>query len=189
MALEIQEWLWDNIGWKIRNVYRSIKNVIRWLPVIWKDKDWDDWYIYTILETKLKHQAKYIGDRDWHTESKRDAERMMLCARLIQKIKEEEYDGEYMDYHISNYHWDDIEDDPDHKILRIEEVSNNFNDYFLKHPLEYKRVVTNLDNQIFKFKSIDDVQRIAMNISHNRQKRARKLLFTLLERNIERWWD
>lgn len=182
-------WFYENIGYRFKYAYNSICNIIRWIPILWKDRDWDGWYIYTILETKLKHQAKYIGDRDIHTEAKRDAERMMLCVRLIKKIKEEDFESEYMDHHISNYHWDDIEGDPDHKQLRIEEVSNTYNDFFLKYPLEYKRVVTNPNKQIFMFESVDDVQRIAMNISYNRQNRARKILFTLLERNIERWWD
>lgn len=186
---QVSEWLWHNIGWKIRDVYRSIKNVIKWLPVIWKDRDWDDWYIFEILKTKLKHQAKYIGDRDRHTNAKYNSERMMLCVRLIEKIQDEFYSMEYMDYHVSNYHWDDIEDEPDCKRLRIEEISNNFNDYFLKYPLEYKRVINNPDKQMFRFESIDDVQRIAMNISRNRQIRAKKILFTLLERHIECWWD
>jgi len=57
-------WLYENIGYRFKYVYNSIKNIIRWFPIIWKDRDYDDWYIYTILETKLKHQAKYIGDRD-----------------------------------------------------------------------------------------------------------------------------
>jgi hypothetical protein len=30
---------------------------------------------------------------------------------------------------------------------------------------------------------------IAINISHINHDRARKLLFKILEKNIERWWD
>jgi hypothetical protein len=185
----MRDWFHYNIRYPIRYFFTGVRNIIRWIPVIWRDRDWDGWYIFTILETKIKHQAKYIGDRDFHTEAKRDAERMMLCVKLIRKLKEQEFDGEYMDYHVSNYHWDDCDDMPGMKQLRIEEISNNYNEYFLKHPLEYKRVVNNPDKQIFKFESVNDVQRIAMNISLNRHARARKILFTLLERNIERWWD
>ena len=72
----------------IRYFINSVKNIIRWFPIIWKDRDWDGWYIYTILETKIKHQAEYIGSKDRHVEAKRDAERMMTCVRLIQKVKD-----------------------------------------------------------------------------------------------------
>ncbi len=104
------DYYWKNLGWRFREFSRNIKNLIRWFPVIWKDRDWDDHYIWEILKFKLKNQAKYIGDRDIHTSAKYDAQRMMLCVRLIDKIQEEYYSMEYMDYHESNYNWLDIDD-------------------------------------------------------------------------------
>lgn len=187
--IQISKWLWDNIGWQIRNIYRSIKNLIRWFPVICKDRDWDQHFIWEILKTKLKHQSQYIGDRDFHTRAKYDSERMLWCVRLINKIQEETYSSEYMDYHKSNYNWLDIEDKPDYKQLEIKEISNNFNDYFLKHPLEYKRVINNPSTQIWPIKDVNESNRIAMNISYNRERRAKKILFTLLERHIDFWWE
>ena len=177
----------------IRYFINSIKNLIRWFPIIWNDRDWDDWYIYTILETKLKHQAKYIGDKDRHTRAKRDSELMRTCTRLIKKVKEEEYDGEWMDYHTSKYNWLDVPERPDHKRLDIGLVAERFDEYFLKYPSDYRRVVSNQSNQVFRFgndlNDPENKQRIAMNMSMVRQERARKLLFKLLEHNIEKWWD
>jgi hypothetical protein len=37
----------------------------------------------------LEKQAKYIGEREWHTRAKRDAEKMLLCARLA-RIQQED---------------------------------------------------------------------------------------------------
>ena len=181
------------LGQQIRYFINSIKNLIRWAPIIWKDRDWDDWYIYTILETKLKHQAKYIGDKDRHTCAKRDAEVMRTCVRLIKKVKDEEYDGEWMDYHLSEYNWVDIPERPENVRLEISIKTEWFDEYFLKYPLDYKRVISNPSNQIFGFgddlRDPENKQRIAMNMGVLRQERARKLLFKLLERNIEGWWD
>ncbi len=177
----------------IKRKIRQIKNLIRWFPIIYNDADWDGWYIYTILETKIKHQAEYIGGENRHIQAKRDAERMMLCVRLTQKVKEDEYEAKYMDYHNPEYHWLDIPDRPDSKQLVIKQRSECFDEYFLKHPLEYKRVMLNKEHQIFDITgdihSGEVKKRIAMNISHNRQKRAHRILFTLLERNIPLWWD
>jgi len=186
-------WFYKNIGYKFKYVYNSIKNVIRWFPIIWSDRDWDGWYIYTILETKIKHQAKYIGDRDIHTRAKRDAEIMMTCVRLIQKIKEQEYEGEYLDYHKSTFNWLEVPEDPDSVRLEINQVDEWFDKYFLKYPSDYRRVINNPNNQIFKFgddlNDRENKQRIAMNMGRVRQERAHKLLFKLLERNIDLWWD
>jgi hypothetical protein len=183
----------EYILYPIRFMHNRIQNLMRWFPIIWRDRDWDDWYIFTILETKLKHQAKYIGDRDRHTRAKRDAEIIMTCVRLIQKVKEEEYEGEYTEYHETVYNWLDIPDKPDYKKLDIELKSERFDEYYLKYPLDYKRVITNPTNQLFDIdgdKQDKNVkQHIAMNMSRLRQRRAHKLLFKLLERNIECWWD
>ena len=41
----------------------------------------------------------------------------------------------------------------------------------------------------FKREGEKDKKIIAMEIAHENQERAKKLLFRLMENNIERWWD
>jgi hypothetical protein len=187
---KITNWWWDNIGWKIRDIYRSIRSVIRWFPVIWNDRDWDDWYIYKILQTKLKFQSKYIGDRDIHTRAKRDAEVMNTCVRLIDKLMEDFYDMEYLDYHESTFSFVDS-DKPDYKRLEITDTSENFDEFFKKYPLVYKKVLKDGDKNIFSLyeDGVLSKKRIAMNISQINHDRARKLLFNVMGDNINRWWD
>ena len=187
---KINNWWWDNIGWKIRDIYRSIRSVIRWFPVIWNDRDWDDWYIYKILQTKLKFQSKYIGDRDIHTRAKRDAEVMNTCVRLIDKLMGDFYDMEYLDYHESTFSFVDS-DKPDYKRLEITDTSENFDEFFKKYPLVYKKVLKDGDKNIFSLyeDGVLSKKRIAMNISQINHDRARKLLFNVMGDNINRWWD
>ena len=187
---KITNWWWNNIGWKIRDIYRSIRSVIRWFPVIWNDRDWDDWYIYKILQTKLKFQSKYIGDRDIHTRAKRDAEVMNTCVRLIDKLMEDFYDMEYLDYLESTFSFVDS-DKPDYKRLEITDTSENFDEFFKKYPLVYKKVLKDGDKNIFSLyeDGVLSKKRIAMNISQINHDRARKLLFNVMGDNINRWWD
>jgi hypothetical protein len=187
---KITNWWWNNIGWKIRDIYRSIRSVIRWFPVIWNDRDWDDWYIYKILQTKLKFQSKYIGDRDIHTRAKRDAEVMNTCVRLIDKLMGDFYDMEYLNYHESKFSFVDS-DKPDYKRLEITDTSENFDEFFKKYPLVYKKVLKDGDKNIFSLyeDGVLSKKRIAMNISQINHDRARKLLFNVMGDNINRWWD
>lgn len=187
----IKEWLWQNIGWYIREVYRSIRNIIRWMPIIWKDRDWDDWYIFTILQTKLKHQAEYIGREDRYTAAQYDAQRMMTCVRLIEKIKEESYADEYMEYHKLDFGSTPVPG-TDLYSLDITTRWENYDEYFLAYPLDYKRAIKGLGWLPINEPDLTETQRkerIASNMSHNRQKRAKQLLFKLLEFHIESWWD
>jgi hypothetical protein len=172
-----------------KDLINGIKNLIYWFPVIWKDRSYDHVYIYNILKHKIKKQAECIGGRDFHTMSKRDSEIMMLVTRLIDKCNNGDYGLEYMNYHKSEYNFLDIEDKPDYKKLDIQLVSERFDEFFKKYPRQYKLVQSRKIRRFNRDFSEMDKQTIAMEIADENQNRCRKLLFKLLERNIERWWD
>jgi hypothetical protein len=167
---------------------RGIKNLIYWLPVIWKDRNWDDHYIFEVLKHKLKAQAKYIGDRDFHTRAQLDAKRMRLCIKLIQLVQDESYQMEYMDYVKDRVWFTPCEDRPGNSLYNSEVVVENFDDFFKKYPLVYKRVLKGEGPFSLEGRE-DDKKIIAMNIAHVNQERVHKLLFKILEQNIRGWWD
>lgn len=172
-----------------RNIKYGIKNLWRWFPTIWKDRNWDDHYIWEILKFKLKYQSEYIGSRDRHVNVKYDSERMMLCFRLIEKIQDEYYVNEYTDYHKCKFEWLPVENNPTLKQLSIEEISENFDEYFSKYKTATRKVLANKKYQIFKLNDDDYKERLAMNVGNYNEKRAQDLLFKLLNRNIRNWWD
>lgn len=165
-----------------------IKNLIRWFPIIWKDKDYDDHYIWEILKTKLKYQSQYIKTKGIHLDAEYDAQRIMLCVRLIEKIQDEYYEIEHMNYHKSEYTWLDVEDD-DYKQLEIKHISEHFDDYFAKHKASVRHVLKNTKHQIFTLKEDEFKHRLAMNVAHYNQNKAQTLLFKILDRNIRGWWN
>ena len=164
----------------------GVKNIIYWLPIIWKDRNWDHRYIYTILQHKLKSQSKYIGDRGNHISAERDAEIMMSCVRLIDKVGEEFYGSEYTNYH-KDKHWFTPVEKEGYAEWNSRTLEDYFEDYFAKYPLIYKRVMNG--EGPFKLDGSNDKQRIAMNIGHINEKRAHDLLFKIMNENINKWWD
>ena len=119
---------------KIKQFFKRIYNIYRWFHIVWKDKDYDHWYIFEILKTKLKFQSKYFRKYGYHLSSERDAEKMELCIRLIDKVQ---------------------------------------NEYYLDEQLMKKDPITDKD--------IENAIR--------KHDKAKKLLFNILENNIESWWD
>jgi len=104
MSKEYNEWYWKLYRWirwelpyQHKYIKYGVKNLYKWFWVIWKDRDWDHYYIFEILKFKLEKQAKHLGERDWHESSKRDAEIMMTCVKLIDKIQNESYFDELYD--------------------------------------------------------------------------------------------
>ena len=186
--------MWRNLSlnWEFEYQYLwrdfkiGVKNIIYWLPIIWKDRNWDHRYIYTILQHKLKAQSKYIGDRGNHISAERDAEIMMSCVRLIDKVGEEFYSSEYSDYH-KDKHWFTPAEKEGYAEWNSRTLEENFEDYFAKYPLIYKRVMNG--EGPFKLDGSNDKQRIAMNIGHINEKRAHDLLFKIMNENINKWWD
>ena len=88
--------IFDRIKWWIqdarfypRTFITGIKNICKWLPIVWRDRDWDHFYIFQVLKFKIEKQAKYLSDKDRHMNAKRDAEIMMTVVRLIDKVQDE----------------------------------------------------------------------------------------------------
>lgn len=180
-----------------RDFIQGVKNIIKWFPVIWKDRDWDDYYIFEVLKFKLKNQAEYTARRDWHTRAQEDAKNMLRCVELIDLVQNETYGAEYMDYVESTFDFIDIPEDErgewykeGTKQLHSELIWEKFEDYFRKYPEIYDYVLTYKKAQIFPIDNTEPnfKQRIAMNMGIELHKRAKKELFKILEKNIERWW-
>ena len=162
-----------------KDFINGVKNLWNWFPVIWKDRDHDQHFIYEVLIHKLEKQAKYIGERDWHTRAKRDAEKMLLCARLARIQQEDLYQFEFTEYLDQDFEF--IPTDETEKWFTMESTTtrDNLIEYFHK----YKRQHRLLD------KTDKDTKRIAIEIARNNQERSRKLLFKIMEENIGKWWD
>ena len=156
--------------YKLKQFFKCIQNLFRWFPIIWKDQDWDDFYIFEILKFKLKNQAEYIGYHDRHMSAKRDAEIMMLCVRLIEKVQDEWYGREYFDYQESEFKFVDSKTHPGSYEMEIKEISERYDEYFKKYPLIY-RMVPDLNAP---------KDRIAFEIAKINEERAHKLLFKIL---------
>ena len=179
---------WEHDG---RYLHKTIKNGFQnlwyWFPVIWKDRNWDHRYIFEILKHKLDAQGRYIGKYGLHLNNWKDERDMMTCVRLIDKVSEEFYSMEYMDYEKTKHWFGDVPDKPGYSTWESRQLEENFDDYFAKYPLIYKRVMNG--EGWLKIEDENDKHRIAMNIAKINHDRARKLLFKILEQEIERWWD
>jgi len=166
----------------------GVKNLIYWFPIIWKDRNWDSHYIFDIMKHKLSGQADYIARRDFHTRAQEDAKRMRLCVKLMRLVQDEFYSSEYSDYHKTKHWFEDIDEKPGYSSWESRLLEENFDDYFKKYPLIYKRVLDG-EGVFGREGREEDKQIIAMNIGHINHDRARKLLFRIMESEIEKWWD
>lgn len=171
----------------IKNIIEGFKNIWYWLPIIWKDRNWDQSFIFDVLSHKLKSQADYIDKLGIHLYKWQNVRDMRICVSLIEKIKEGYYSDEYTEYHELKTWFEPCEDKEGFSTWKSRTVSERFDEYFAKYPLTYKRVL----NGETPFDIIDpnDKYKIAVSMSILNHNRALKLLFKIMEERIETWWD
>ncbi len=78
---------------KIREVFENLKRVKKWVPVIWKDRDWDHYYFEQIVIFKLKSMEDYFLNHGVTTTSEQCAKEMREVINFLEKT-EEEYEKE-----------------------------------------------------------------------------------------------
>ena len=87
--------------WRIREFKRGILNIISWLPVIWRDRDWDSGYIEYLLLFKIRKIRKY-KKRHFSVGYENDIKWMKKCEYLLTMLKDAKYwDDEYDSKYIS----------------------------------------------------------------------------------------
>ena len=59
--------LHNRLSIAIRKFIRFIKRLCRWLPILWKQEEWDFGYTYDIIKLKLQELRKNISEDTWHT--------------------------------------------------------------------------------------------------------------------------
>ena len=155
--------------------YRQIKNVIKWLPVIWKQYDFDYHYSLEVFKFQLLKQADFMeSDRSVGMGSDIYAQKIRMVVRLMEKVYNEEYACEYQGQ-IRDMYGEDVLDFVTQKDGNRRLVMG----YKYEHDPKYaeQRDIIDKDyNNLFKQ-------------SHHKQERAHKLLWKLVEFYIRRWWD
>ena len=190
MTNEYNQWYWKMYRWFRwdakhfhRDVAQGVKNLWRWLPIIWKDRDWDDHYIFESLKFKLRNTAKYFEKQQRFVGWEKEVKYMKICETLIDRIQTDYYQMEYFDYYDSDMRMVPTEDGLYQVVF---DVKRDDTDQFVKkYPHALRRAKRNP-----KFKSYFEGKRNGhLAIGMVRHAKARKLLFKIMEERIERWWD
>lgn len=190
MEKKYNNWYWKlyrwckwNLPYQHKYFIYGVKNLWKWLPIIWKDRDWDDFYIFEILKHKIKNTADYTEKKQRFLDWKDDVRYMRICVKLIDRIQDEYYISEMHEYWETNMRMEPMEDGT--RLLEFDDVRVDLDRYLSKYPNDKRRTL--------KSKRADNIgdsdKSLAIMVSYMRHERARKLLFDILQDKIERWWD
>jgi len=173
--------IWRNTNWRIRDFLTSCNNIIKWAPIIWKDRDWDEWYIFTILQKKIEFQRKEIIYANKHTQVDRDNRDMTIVLNLIERVKEEYYNTEYLYYEESKFRFEEVEEREDLTRLEIDVLSERYDEFLMKYPSGVRKVLRDKPDL--------NKKDLCFYVSHYNQEKAHDLLFRVLRERMRWWWD
>jgi hypothetical protein len=173
--------IWRFSHWRIKSFLTGCKNIIRWSPTIFKDRDWDQWHIYTILQKKIEFQRKEIIYANRHMQVGRDNRDMTIVLNLIERVKEEYYGIEYLDYSETKFRFEPIEGDSEHYTLEQDVISENYVDYLKKYPSSVRKVL--------KEKPDLNKKDLCFWVGKHNEERAHDLLHRVLKERMRNWWD
>lgn len=194
-------------NWLI-NFFSFFKKLYVWIPIIWKDRDYDDYYIFEILKQKILQQRNYLVRNNRHTNIPQDNHWMTVCLNLIERIQKSYYEIEYFEYQDSKHNFVEITEENEsdyHEIisnseskklyrLETEYIYDNRVDFINKYPLDRNKAI----NYLKKYRNCDvsdyaeneeSRSSICVVMSTMRHQKAIKILFLILTQKIEAWWD
>ena len=77
---------------KFNKFFRNVRNVIRWIPTLYKDREWDYSFMLEIEQKKLKNMIKWYEQNDYgsSTSGPMTVKQMKLAVSLLDIILEKE---------------------------------------------------------------------------------------------------
>ena len=143
-----------------RNTKRGIHNLIKWRKIIWNDRNWDHYYIYSIWYKKFDNMEKFFNsDKAWTAKSEGIAGQIHEVKLLCEKLMKDDYLEEALKPYEEKY--GDVE------LFKI-----------IDNELEY-----NVDEE-----TVSAHWKCGKLADKNREEDKNRM-FDLLKLNIENFWD
>ena len=173
--------IWGKLPSWLKEFLTGCKNLIKWSPTIWKQRDWDYSFIFDVLQKKIEFQRKELISANRHTRIETDNRDMTIVLNLIERVRNEHYGTEYLDYRETKFRFEDIESRPHHKSLELDIIWEDDDTFLSKYPSTVRKVM--------KDKHELNKTDLCFWVAQYNQEKAHDLLFKILKERMRWWWD
>ena len=159
-----------NLTRKIHRLYHRVKRFIFFIPIIWKGEDYDYDYAIELFKVQLSRMADFFEGPGAYTESSSlNAKRIRTIVKLMDKIYNNEYQEEYISIVESKYGKDILGS-------KLVKTDNGW---------KWESNFSSQENA----EEIEDFMYKEMIHSQEKHEKAHRLLWQLIEKDIQNWWD
>jgi hypothetical protein len=170
----------NNITYPFRDFYRRVKNVLRWLPTIWKDRDWDNSYITEILIKKLELTRDfYLSGKAYSVEAEKVANEIQEAIDRLHMTHDswEFYEAPAME---------ELEQKWGLTAFSFEPYECNENGEVLTYEMKSKTEKVNTEEEEEQYriefgKALDEARK--------QYRKDKKDAYKFIAKNIDKWWD
>lgn len=147
----------------------------KWLPIIWKDRHWDDYFIFEILKHKIRFTRENIRDHGYHANKDRTIKTMRIAEILIERLQKDNYSDLLMQRHEAKWG----------KYVSGSRKDNiMFDNKFSCSGLRRENVKSQTDWEL-EFKEHKKISEY----DEYMKKQDKDYLFKHLNKHINKWWD
>ena len=169
-------YFWNYVERCYYNVKYGIRNLIRYLPVIWRNREYDDYFLIQIIRTKLVYMSKEAETKWMSVDAKKHAKQMQRCIELIDIL----YDDD--DMKVVEKQYKAYEQKYGELITWSQKYPKNEDLY----EMHFSR--TNIHDQKTADQADKEMKQL-IKLRDDTEHQYRCELFKILRNNIRKWWD
>ncbi len=155
-----------------RRITARFKKFLYWLPIIWNDYDFDQVYFWIIMRHKLKSMRDFFNsDYALGANSKKDAENMDLCIKVLDRLIKDDY---LINSHIwHDKKWGDLK-------MWTEPIDDEYS--------ELKSTRPGIKNEQDKEQERKEFLRWC-DVADRQEQQDIDFLLTKIKKHVRGWWD
>jgi hypothetical protein len=181
-AWERNKWLRYVPIW-LKQFFQGLRNIIRWMPTIYKDRHWDHAFITDLLQKKLEFTREELVSANRFVGVEAVNKDITLALNLLERIKYSYYELEMYDYIKKSYDFKPVDVTGDYLAMEHTILDDNLEEYLAK----YKRTAKKLRKK-YKIKAAD-TERLAFTVSDYNQQKCKRIFWKLMHYKLNHWWD
>lgn len=167
----------------LKQFLQGLRNIIRWMPTIYKDKDWDHSFITDMLQKKLEFTRQELVNANRFVGVEAVNKDITLALNLLERIKHSYYELEMYEYIKKSYDWQPADVTGDYLAMEATILEDHLDEYLAK----YKRTAKKLRKK-HRLK-IADTEKIAFRVSDYNQQKCERIFWKLMHYKLNHWWD
>lgn len=167
----------------LKQFLQGLRNIIRWMPTIYRDRNWDHSFITDMLQKKLEFTREELVNANRFVGVEAVNKDITLALNLLERIKHSYYELEMHDYIKKSYDWEPADVTGDYLAMEATILEDHLDEYLAK----YKRTAKKLRKK-HKLK-VADTERIAFRVSDYNQQKCERIFWKLMHYKLNHWWD